>query len=283
MIMLKFSFSSNRSQTQEPLLKMHMCLPSSKPPEGILGGSFKNTGILQLLYAIHQSRQVGITRILQHRHTHRECLRHDVAYVVHLTSTTTLTTSSQMLCPRLCCQTGPMSMRTPIWFQPSYQQTANFDLGLGIPKARVLYSEGYAGCHLEQQSVLEAQVAWIFLWLRCMLNILLSYSHASSYWQSHGAKKRLTTATKVSENITCAWLKKQATWEIYQSKSCYIPSPYFRSRSTQHVGESCPTTRHIFMLSSFVDTSMDFKCGPLTSPELLQTDPGHCLMAACYT
>jgi hypothetical protein len=53
------------------------------------------------------------------------------------------------------------------------------------------------------------------------------YYSPRGYWKGFAAIKNLSAAAKVSEDVTQAWLKKQAIWQIYLAAPRRIPRPKF--------------------------------------------------------
>ena len=55
----------------------------------------------------------------------------------------------------------------------------------------------------------------------------LQYYSPNGYWKDLAAVKKLSKASKVSDEVALAWLKKQAMWQIYLPPPCYIPRSMF--------------------------------------------------------
>ena len=125
------------------------------------------------------------------------------------------------------------------------------------------------------------------------------------YWKGVSAIKKLTDASKVSENVVKQWLYKQAIWQIYLPAPRFVPRPKFDVATPNSVHQAdllfLPHDKlrrktHKYALT-VVDiasrykeaeplTSKDsnevarafqaiYKRGPLTWPSMLQVDPGR--------
>jgi len=55
----------------------------------------------------------------------------------------------------------------------------------------------------------------------------LQYYSPNGYWKDLAAVKKFSKASKVSDEVYLAWLKKQAMWQIYLPSPKYIPRPKF--------------------------------------------------------
>ena len=53
------------------------------------------------------------------------------------------------------------------------------------------------------------------------------YDSPQGYWKGVSAIKKLTDASKVSENVVKQWLYKQTIWQIYLPAPQYVPHPKF--------------------------------------------------------
>ena len=131
------------------------------------------------------------------------------------------------------------------------------------------------------------------------------YYSPQGYWKGISAIKKLTDASKVSENVVKQWLYKQAIWQIYLPAPQYVPRLKFDVATPNSVHQA-----HLLFLPhdklrrktykyalTVVDiasrykeveplTSKDsnevarafqaiYKRGPLTWPSMLQVDPGR--------
>ena len=51
------------------------------------------------------------------------------------------------------------------------------------------------------------------------------YYSPKCYWKGLAAVKKLSTASKIDEEVAKRWLAKQALWQIYLPAPRYIPRP----------------------------------------------------------
>ena len=125
------------------------------------------------------------------------------------------------------------------------------------------------------------------------------------YWKGVSAIKKLTDASKVSENVVKQWLYKQAIWQIYLPAPRYVPRPKFDVATPNSVHQADllflphdklrrKTYKYAVTVVDIASrykeaeplTSKDsnevarafqaiYKRGPLTWPQMLQVDPGR--------
>ena len=125
------------------------------------------------------------------------------------------------------------------------------------------------------------------------------------YWKGVSAIKKLTDASKVSENVVKQWLYKQAIWQIYLPAPRYVPRPKFDVATPNSVHQAdllfLPHDKLRRKTYKYALTVVDiasrykeaepltskhsnevarafqaiYKHGPLTWPQMLQVDPGR--------
>ena len=125
------------------------------------------------------------------------------------------------------------------------------------------------------------------------------------YWKGVSAIKKLTDASKVSENVVKQWLYKQAIWQIYLPAPRYVPRPKFDVASPNSVHQADllflphdklrrKTYKYALTVVDIASrykeaeplTSKDsnevakafqaiYRRSPLTWPSMLQVDPGR--------
>ena len=137
------------------------------------------------------------------------------------------------------------------------------------------------------------------------------YSH-KSYWKGNAAIQNLSSAPKVSEAVTRAWLKNQAIWQIYLPGPRHILRPKFDINTPNEVQQAdllflphdrLPRGRKTYKYAlTIVDVASRYKeaeplatkeakevaealfriyrRSPLKLPKLLQVDPGREFMGA---
>ena len=142
----------------------------------------------------------------------------------------------------------------------------------------------------------------------------LSKIHYSpqGYWKGLAAVKKLSSISKVSEEVAKKWLVKQALWQIYLPASRYIPRPKFDVSLPNAVHQAdllflphdkLPHGRKVYKYAlTVVDVASRYKAaepltskesdevskafqrmykrGPLKWPQLLQVDPGREFMGS---
>ena len=131
------------------------------------------------------------------------------------------------------------------------------------------------------------------------------YYSPQGYWKGVSAIKKLTDASKVSENVVKQWLYKQAIWQIYLPVPRYVPRPKFDVATPNSVHQADllflphdklrrKTYKYALTVVDIASrykeaellTSKDsnevarafqaiYKRGPLTWPQMLQVDPGR--------
>ena len=138
------------------------------------------------------------------------------------------------------------------------------------------------------------------------------YYSPKGYWKGIAAISKLAAAAKVSEEVTQAWLKKQAIWQIYLPAPQHVPRPKFDVPVPNEVHQAdllflphdrLPRGRKNYKYAlTVVDVASRYKeAEPLTSksaaevadaleriykrsplgwPKLLQVDPGREFMGA---
>jgi len=136
------------------------------------------------------------------------------------------------------------------------------------------------------------------------------YYSPKGYWKGIAAIKNLAAAAKVSEDVSRAWLKKQAIWQIYLPAPRYIPRPKFDISRPNEVHQADllflphdKVKRKTYKYAlTVVDVASRFKeaepitskesaevasalsriyrRGPLKWPKLLQVDPGREFMGS---
>ena len=138
------------------------------------------------------------------------------------------------------------------------------------------------------------------------------YYSPKGYWKGIAAISKLAAAAKVSEEVTQAWLKKQAIWQIYLPAPQHVPRPKFDVPVPNEVHQAdllflphdrLPLGRKTYKYAlTVVDVASRYKeAEPLTSksaaevadaleriykrsplrwPKLLQVDPGREFMGA---
>ena len=138
------------------------------------------------------------------------------------------------------------------------------------------------------------------------------YYSPKGYWKGLAAVKKLSTASKVSEDVAKKSLAKQALWQIYLPAPRFIPRPKFDVLlpNTVHQADllflpndKLPPGKKIYQYAlTVVDLASRYKAaepltskesdevskafqriykrGPLKLPQLLQVDPGREFMGA---
>ena len=138
------------------------------------------------------------------------------------------------------------------------------------------------------------------------------YYSPQGYWKGVSAIKKLTDASKVSENVVKQWLYKQAIWQIFLPAPRYVPRPKFDVPTPNSVHQADllflphdkpPRGRKVYKYAlTVVDiasrykeaeplTSKDsnevakafqsiYRRSPLTWPQMLQVDPGREFMGS---
>ena len=131
------------------------------------------------------------------------------------------------------------------------------------------------------------------------------YYSPQGYWKGVSAIKKLTDASKVSENVVKQWLYKQAIWQIYLPAPRYVPRPKFDVATPNSVHQADllflphdklrrKTYKYALTVVDIASrykeaeplTSKDsnevakafqsiYKRSPLTWPQMLQVDPGR--------
>ena len=130
------------------------------------------------------------------------------------------------------------------------------------------------------------------------------YYSPQGYWKGVSAIKKLTDASKVSENVVKQWLYKQAIWQIYLPAPQYVPRPKFDVATPNSVHQADLFLPHdklrrktykyaltvVDIASRYKEaeplTSKDsnevvkafqaiYRRSPLTWPQMLQVDPGR--------
>ena len=131
------------------------------------------------------------------------------------------------------------------------------------------------------------------------------YYSPQGYWKGVSAIKKLTDASKVSENVVKQWLYKQAIWQIYLPAPRYVPRPKFDVAAPNSVHQADllflphdklrrKTYKYALTVVDIASrykeaeplTSKDsnevarafqaiYRRGPLTWPSMLQVDPGR--------
>ena len=131
------------------------------------------------------------------------------------------------------------------------------------------------------------------------------YYSPQGYWKGVSAIKKLTDASKVSENAVKQWLYKQAIWQIFLPAPRYVPRPKFDVAAPNSVHQADllflphdklrrKTYKYALTVVDIASrykeaeplTSKDsnevarafqaiYKRGPLTWPSMLQVDPGR--------
>ena len=138
----------------------------------------------------------------------------------------------------------------------------------------------------------------------------LIYYSPKGYQKGITAIKKLAASAKVSEEVTRAWLKKQAIWQIYLPAPRYVPRPKFDVSVPNEVHQAdllfLPHDRVKRKTYKYALTVVDiasrykeaeplpskesaevagalsriYKRGPLKWPKLLQVDPGREFMGS---
>ena len=136
------------------------------------------------------------------------------------------------------------------------------------------------------------------------------YYSPQGYWKGVSAIKKLTDASKVSENVVKQWLYKQAIWQIFLPAPRYVPRPKFDVATPNSVHQvdllflphdklRRKTYKYALTVVDIASrykeaeplTSKDsnqvarafqaiYKRGPLTWPSMLQVDPGREFMGS---
>ena len=138
------------------------------------------------------------------------------------------------------------------------------------------------------------------------------YYSPQGYWKGLAAVKKLSSISKVSEEVAKKWLVKQALWQIYFPAPRYIPRPKFDVSlpSVVHQGDllflphdKLPQGRKVYKYAlTVLDVASRYKAaepltskesdevskafqrmykrGPLKWPQLLQVDPGREFMGS---
>ena len=131
------------------------------------------------------------------------------------------------------------------------------------------------------------------------------YYSPQGYWKGVSAIKKLTDASKVSENVVKQWLYKQAIWQVYLPAPRYVPRPKFDVATPNSVHQADllflphdklrrKTDKYALTVVDIASrykeseplTSKDsnevarafqaiYKRSPLTWPSMLQVDPGR--------
>ena len=131
------------------------------------------------------------------------------------------------------------------------------------------------------------------------------YYSPQGYWKGVSAIKKLTDASKVSENVVKQWLYKQAIWQIYLPAPRYVPRPKFNVATPNSVHQADllflphdklrrKTYKYALTVVDIASrykeaeplTSKDsnevarafqsiYRRSPLTWPQMLQVDPGR--------
>ena len=99
------------------------------------------------------------------------------------------------------------------------------------------------------------------------------YYSPQGYWKGVSAIKKLAEAAKVPENVVKQWLFKQAIWQIYLPALRYVPCPKFDVATPNLVHQPEPLTSKD---SDEVAKGFQsiYRRSPLTSPQMLEVDPG---------